>query len=366
MKIKTILFTAILILLSGCAICGKTSPDAHSTAAKSDGRDNYQVTFIGDMHYDGPQYHIEPKTPAGARLHYGQWQSGVSQQLLAEAAKQSKDASFVVQLGDMINGDCDNAEKQSEALRDAYLMLKKFFPGKKVFFVEGNHDHRGKLDAAQAPDRVMLPLMIKELGDDAQMDGLNYSIRHGKDLFIFYDYRKETSGNFVKKAISSNGDARHIFFLTHLPMYPCSIGNPGWVVPHFRELIPLLAEKKAIVINAHTHSMNYIVYKCDAGVLPQLTVTSMGREWFPGTPLNVRCNSFAEWKKGVKPLYFTNPKYKKSIEKLNFFKNADFVTYRVGQLAPSGFVKLEIKGSQVSAHIFTDNSGKPAETIILK
>lgn len=368
MKTRILLFPAAVILLAGCCICGKEkNADNHISAVKINGKSDYQVTFLGDIHYDGPQYHIKPLPERSAKLHYGQWEQGLSQKVLAAAAEQSKDtADFVVQLGDIINGDCDNAQMQGAALSDIHALLKKFFPGKKVLFLEGNHDHRGSQDAVQAPDRYIFPLIQKELGENAVMYGTNYAVRYGKDLFIFYDYRRENSGEFTKKMIDSNSDARHIIFLTHLPMFPCSIGNPGWVVPHFKELIPLLAEKKAVVVCAHTHSMNHIVYKCDAGILPQVTVTSMGREWSPGTPLNVRCKSFDEWKKGINPRYFTLDRYKRSIENLNFFKNENFITYRVGHLAPSGFMKLEIKGDRIISHIFTDNSGKPAESFILK
>ena len=356
----SLFFAAVMLLFAGCNTPG-------SCAVGMKGKDSYYVTLIGDIHYDGPEYHIEPKSEKSAKLHYGQWQQGVSQQLLAAAAKESKDtAPFVVQLGDLINGDCDNAERQGAAIKGAYKILKKFFPGKMVLTIEGNHEHRGKQDASQAPDKYLVPLIKKELGRDIPMDGTNYAVCYGKDLYIFYDYRKKNSGEFVKKTISEYGNARHIFFLTHIPMFPCSIGNPGWVVPQFKELIPLLARHKAVVISAHAHSMNHIVYKCSEGELAQLTVTSMGREWLKGSISNVRYNSYDAWKNNIKPHYFTNPRYKWSVENLRYFRNEDFLTYRVGYLEPSGFAKLEINGDKVTAHIFTDDSGKPKESWVLK
>ena len=359
MKIKVLFFSLIAMLLAA----GCTAPQSF---VKWQGKESYQVTFLGDIHYDAPQYHIKPLDERRAKLHYTQWK-GVSQEVLFAASKQSKqDVPFVVQLGDIINGDCDNAERQGAALQDAFGILKKFFPGKKVFAVRGNHEHRGEKDAVLAPERYLAPLLKKELGKDAVMDGLNYAIRYGRDLYIFYDYRNQNSGKFTKEVLSANSDARHVFFLTHLPMFPCSIGNPGWVVPDFKELIPLLAERKAVVINAHTHSMNHIVYKSPFGTVPQITVTSMGREWLLTPPKPVRCNSFDEWKKSVKPSYFSNPKYAWSVENLKFFKKEDFLTYRVGYLAPSGFMKLEVDGDKVIAHIFTDDRGKPYESWIIK
>jgi hypothetical protein len=198
------------------------------------------------------------------------------------------------------------------------------------------------------------------------MDGVNYALRYGSDLYIFYDYLTPGGGKFTADAIANNPDARHIFFITHLPMFPCSFGNPGWVVPQFRELIPLLAKHKAVVICAHNHSFSRIVYKCPEGVLTQINVTSMGREWKKGDISNVRYSSYDQWKSNISQHHLTSPRYKWSIENLKFFKNDDFITYRVGWLEPSGFARLEINGGKVTAHIFTDDSGKPKESWVLK
>ena len=358
MKIKVLFLLPLLALLQGCINCGSGTVDI-------DGKDHYKVTYIGDIHYDGQQYHIEPLSERAAKLHYTQWQ-GTSQKVLAAAGKQSSGVPFVVQLGDMINGDCDNAELQGAALRDAFAEIKRHFPGKKLLSLAGNHDHRGRSDASQAPDKYLIPLLKKELGKEVKMTGTNYAVRYGKDLYIFYDYRKKESGDLVKKVLADSSDARHIFFLSHLPMFPCTIGNPGWVVPQFKELIPLLAEKKAVIVCGHIHSMSHIVYKSRTGFLPQITVTSMGREWLKGIPAKTRYNCYDAWYKNIKPHYFTTPRYKWSIENLKYFRNGDFSSYNVGFLEPSGFVQIEVNGNDVYAHIFSDDSGKPAKSIILK
>lgn len=359
MKMRVLLFLAAVALLPCLAAC-------RSGAVKFDGGGSYEVTLIGDIHFDAPEYHINAYKERQAKLHFTQWRDGSSRQVLAAAARESGNVPFVVQLGDMIQGDCDNLELQGAAYQAAFAELKKHFAGKKLFAVAGNHGHRGKDRAVQAPDKYLLPLLKKELGRDVDMDGTNYAVCYGKDLYIFYDYRKKNSGEFVKKAISEYGNARHIFFLSHIPMFPCSFGNPGWVVPQFRELIPLLAKHKAVVISAHNHSFSRIVYKCSEGTLTQINVTSMGREWKKGDLSNVRHNSFDSLKKSAPSRYFTNPRYKWSIDNLKFFKSEDFVTYRVGWLEPSGFAKLEINGDKVTAHIFTDDSGKPKGSWVLK
>ena len=359
MKIKVLFFLPLIILLAGCSVTCST--------AENSGKDNYRVTFIGDIHFDGPKYHAVPPSERAQRINFTQWK-GTSQKVLAAAgAAQNKDtAPFVIQLGDMIQGDCDNAELQGAAYTDAFAVIKSFFPDQKLLSVLGNHGYRGKRDASLAPDKYLIPLLKKELGKDIELDGTNYAVQYKKDLYIFCDLRKNNIFEFTQKAVENAQNVRHIFFCSHLPMFPCSTGNPGWVVPQFKELIPFLAKHKAIVVCAHIHAMGYIVYKSTEGALAQITVTSMGREWQLGSLDNVCFKSYDDWKKSIKPHFFTLPRYKWSIENLEFFRNEDFLCYRVGFLEPSGFVQLEVQDKKVTAHIFIDDSGRPAKSIILK
>ena len=147
MKKLSVLAALAVLLLAGCSI-----PEVETV--KFPGADHYQVMFLGDIHYDGPQYHIKPLPEKAQRLHFTQWQKGISQQVLAAAAEQSKkDTAFVVQLGDMIQGDCDNADLQGAAYQDIFAMLKKYFAGKMLLAVRGNHGHLGANDAKQAPEK---------------------------------------------------------------------------------------------------------------------------------------------------------------------------------------------------------------------
>ena len=220
-------------------------------------------------------------------------------------------------------------------------------------------------------EAIFVPLMKNELGSDAKTDGANYAVRYGKDLYIFYDYRtksgdrKKTGAEFTRSVLASNQDARHIFFLTHLPIFPCAKGNPGWIVPEFKELIPLLAKHKAIVLCGHSHFWGHHIYRSGNDKLVQFMITSIGYCWSPGTPLKERFSSYDQWKKEINPRYFTAAN-QWSTDNLKFFDNADFILYNSQYRIPSGFVRLEVDDSKVTAHIFTDGSGKPVRSVVLK
>lgn len=363
MKIRILLSLAAVILFSGC-----TAPIAD--AVKIESKDNYTLTVLGDIHYDGEQYHISaPKYPNAKReriRNISQWK-GKSQEVLAAAAKQSsKESAFIIQLGDITQGDCDNAELQGAAFKDVFAILKKYFPDKKILAITGNHDVRGYGDSAEAADRYFVPLLKKELGKDINMDGTNYAVRCGKDIYIFYDFSKESSGEFVKETLRKNADARHTFFLTHLPMFPCSMGNPGWIVPHFKELIPLLAARNAVILCAHTHYWGEFIYKNQYGTLTQFIVTSMGSSRKPGAKYAKRHNSYTHWKNSIRPYYLTAPDLQWSRDNLKFFKNEDFQLYQTYFGIPSGFVNLEVTEDKVVAHVFTDDTDKPYKSVTLK
>ena len=355
-------FTAA-ILLAGC-----NAPVGD--AVQITGKDSYKLTVLGDLHFDAPEYHVsEPGSENQRRerlRNLSQWQ-GKSQELLAAAEKTvGKESEFVIQLGDITQGDCENAEIQGVSFRGIYVILKKIFNNKKIFSLNGNHDARGKNDATEADDRYFVPLLKKELGNNVEMDGTNYAVKYGKDLYIFYDYTKNSSGAFAKKMIENNTDARHIFFLTHLPLFPCSGGNPGWIVKEFEELLPLFAKHGVIVLCAHTHMYGHIVYKNKDGVVPQLTVNSMGINWAPGTKMTQTLKSFDEWKKKIHPRYYTREDAVKLLPNIAKFKNSDFIEYSRYTATPSGFVALEVTDTKVTAQLYTDKTGKPVHTVVLK
>lgn len=364
-KIKALLSAAAAILFWGCAA---PMPET----IKIEGKNDYTMTVLGDTHFDGQEYHITEPTYENQKRerkrNLAQWEGKSQMVLAAAAARSSKDVPFIIQLGDLTQGDCENYDLHAAMFKGAFDVFHKFFPGKKIFSLRGNHDGRWKGVSTSAVDEHFVPLIKKELGrEDIEMDGTNYAIRYGKDLYIFYDYTKESSGNFVRTTLQKNSDARHIFFLTHLPLFPCSSGNPGWIVNHFKELIPLLAKHNAIVLCAHTHTWGEFIYRCKEGTIPQLIVTSMGSAWNPEMKsLTKWRSSFDEWHKNINPRYFKDPNNDWSIKNAACFKNSDFLRYQIYRGAPSGFVNLEVTDTKVVAHIFTDNSGKPIKSVVLR
>ena len=113
----------------------------------------YSVLVLGDVHFDAPEIgvyhaHYKPKEGRAAEIfplrmkrEHDQW-SGLMQRLAAAARKDIKpDTKFVLQLGDLIQGNCAKADVHAKMLEDGFAYFKKTVSPDLPFVpVVGNHD----------------------------------------------------------------------------------------------------------------------------------------------------------------------------------------------------------------------------------
>lgn len=325
----------------------------------------YRVLVLGDIHYDGEAYHAsdpEKSYQKNERIrNFDMWKFA-SSDLLATAAKQlDKDTLFVVQLGDFIQGDCDTAELQEKMFRDGFAKVKSFFPGHKLLAVKGNHDIRllKKNDDGPAK-RVFLPLIAEQMGQPELKNG-NYAIRHGKDLYIGFDGFVPGGVEFVKKTLADNPDVRYVFFMTHLPVLPCSKGNPAWLIPSYSEIADLLASRRAIILTAHTHVISFMGRDNPSGKLTQLVTTSIGCNWTPDKKPKAAISGWDAFYKEIPERVRNTPAQKAALESMRDS------SIRFEQFTPqSGFLVLDIDDNRVEAKIYTDKSGNPSILKVLR
>ena len=127
--------------------------------------DAYSVSVLGDMHYDAfppEKFHAtalakwKPKGAHPARLkeferNAEMWQDICGRILASSSACVRPDAAFALQLGDMVQGDCESDELHTRMLAEATDLLGKAYPHLPIVSVCGNHDIRG--DGARARRR---------------------------------------------------------------------------------------------------------------------------------------------------------------------------------------------------------------------
>ncbi len=139
------------------------------------GASRYSVAILGDTHYDAePEsvYHSHyDESNRWAKVQHAEfvrngemWRERCPRMLAASAElARGADTSFVLQLGDIIQGDCDDAPTHRRMLDDCIRMLRAPYPeGIPFLTVMGNHDFRGK-DARKAYLDFAGPFMSDEV-----------------------------------------------------------------------------------------------------------------------------------------------------------------------------------------------------------
>ena len=347
---------------------------------------SYNLLLLGDLHFDGPAYHVrEPANEVqkrGRLRNYAMW-DGKTQDLLKDAASRLDDAfPWVLQLGDLSQGDGDDVELQSAMLRDALACAKRNFPGKKFLPVIGNHDLRlldscprwneydenGDCTFAAGGDyrpirKTLLPFIADELGLAAVPPSLDYVLRRGDDLYIFIDpFKPGGATEFIREALRE--DSRRVFIVSHLSLFPCEPARAWamWVLPDYPKLAELLAPRHTILLAGHTHYNHLIRYRHPKGVLTQLVLSSMGTNWRVN-PLRTTTANYAEFAQAMAPFLDGPPS--------RIFRPENYLEHRTWRCfdgekpsSATGYAVLKVTPESVAADIY-DGDENPAMTLVL-
>jgi len=266
-------------------------------------RGTYSVVLIGDTHFDSPDplhYHrayVGDTTKARFEGHKREhvrnsemWRERLPRLLTAAGRSRRADAAFVLQLGDLVQGDCGDGTVHRQMLEDAVGAVKRAIPDLPFVTVCGNHDIRGT-GAQLAYNRYMPGVLAKELG--VPVERTTFSFRQGPDVFIVADFNVretvEPGEDYARivKLLDESRDARHTFVVSHGPLIAAHrwslLGSKSRDVQR-RELIRLLAARNAIVLAGHTHVMEYDGCRFAEGRIMQAVVNSV---WTASSPASL-------------------------------------------------------------------------------
>ena len=333
--------------------------------------ERYKVLVMGDAHFDGEEFHKVPPATEGRKSererNFKMWKSR-SPALFAAAGKRAdaEHVAFAVQLGDLAQGDGDNAKLQGEMIRKAFATLKKNFPDIPLLIVKGNHDIRvvGKGKNNAAANAALLPIISTELGRKVTKNSC-YSFTRGRDLFIAVDgfIPAKNIEAFVRRTLAEHPDTRYVFFMTHLPLMPASVGSPLWLVPGWDTIADMLEKRNTLILAAHTHSPSLTTRTTGRGKLTQLVVSSMGNAW-SGKRRNGGCGDWAAFSAAADKGVLRAKKPEKAQALWKAWKNSGDFTFR-HLFGNSGFVVLDIGDEKVVARYYISRSAKPGATLEL-
>jgi len=267
--------------------------------------DKYSVVILGDTHYDvmDPEvYHAgytdpNPEREANHRKEFVRngemWAERCPLLVYRAACLVDDDTRFVLQMGDLVQGDTATAAIHTRFLDDAMGLLKAgVAPDLPLVTVAGNHDLRGNDDAVitQAYNDYMPARLSKELGID--VPGTDFLFNCGPDAYLVVNFGKTTLEK-VEKLFDASKDARHTFVVIHSPVFPYDSAKYWWWIlfgnrqdsraDERRYARRLMASRNAIVLCGHTHKTELLDWYGDGGRITQMTMSSVWANEAQGT-----------------------------------------------------------------------------------
>ncbi len=262
------------------------------------GGGRYSVAILGDTHYDAePEsiYHSHyDESNRWAKVQHAEfrrngemWRERCPRMIAASADLAARiDTRFVLQLGDLIQGDCDDAATHKKMLDDCIRLLRAPYPAAIPFLtVIGNHDFRGK-GARPAYMEFAERFMSAEIGALAGLAAAPakypvYSFDVGPDAWIFCDFETRDLQPVID-AVEGAARARHVFLVTHGPFTTPDSGSHGWRLGGRKEcdalrprLYAALSRRRAVVLSGHTHTTAYYRHENKFGGFCEFTVNSV-------------------------------------------------------------------------------------------
>ena len=329
------------------------------------GRDHsYSVVILGDTHFDDMdslKYHagytLENKKREAAHrkefLRNGlMWNKRCPELVKRAACLVDDNTRFILQMGDLIQGDTADAATHRRFLADAMDLFKRELAPELPFVtVAGNHDLRGSDDAVatQAYLDYMPARMSEELGKE--ITGTNFSFTVGEDTYVVLDFTHPDLGA-IERLLTEADSARHLFVIVHCPVFPYDSKKYFWWFlmggkkdprPEERRYVRrLLAEREAIVLCGHVHRTELLDWYGDGGRITQMTMSSVwamesqgsyrvlaegkngyGSVYFPGSSLKTPETEalFEEYREGIRRYSMADAagSYKLSVGKRGIF-----------------------------------------------
>ena len=259
--------------------------------------EKYSVVILGDTHYDAADpeiYHAgytdpNPTREANHRKEFvrnGNMWAGRCPDLVKRAACLVDGSTrFVLQMGDLIQGDTATAEIHTRFLDDAMNLFKKdLAPDLPFVTVAGNHDLRGNDDAVvtRAYAEYMPARLSRELGMD--ITDVNFLFHTGGDAYIVLDF-SHPDVEKIERLFKEAQGARHTFVVVHSPVFPYDSASYWWwfllgsrndaCAEERRYVRRLMASRNTVVLCGHTHKTELLDWYGDGGRITQMTMSSV-------------------------------------------------------------------------------------------
>ena len=361
----------------------------------------YSVSVLGDMHYDvaPPEtYHaaaIAKWSATGAhpsRLkeftrNAAMWQGVCGRILDASSRTVRRDAAFALQLGDLVQGDCESDDLHRRMLTEGLGLLERAYPDLPKVTLCGNHDIRegdSEKGAARAYAGRVLPWQAAELRrfPGANVEATTFGFRCGPDLWIVMDFNyADRDMGIVKRLLADNVDARYTFVATHGPVLPMDMWRCRWFYLGAgvhdalrREMRELFAKRRVIVLAGHVHTLELKDWFGDGGRITEIVLNTCagktGGGFHPAEPkpFSETPEDFGAWTEGpdaANGLYLNKPLRSAADLKSVYGEYRPGLRRRLSYWAVGHHV-LRVSGAGVELDYYGHDSLSPTRTFVLR
>lgn len=257
----------------------------------------YSFILLGDLHLDKIEHHDEAwmqKEKAGdwrQVQNYSRISRDITPKLFAAVRDKIAElnrtpdtqVSFVLQVGDFVEGLCGTLELATRHHQDAIDFVSGANLGVPFVFTKGNHDVTGP-GAIEAYRNVFHPYLSQQAAkidpSVGELKSARYLLNCGNAQFAFFDaYDKESLDWF--EATAKQRSAEHFFTVVHPPVVPYGARATWYLYAKEKErkqrdkLLEILAKQNAIVLGGHIHRFNSLVRNVGNGRFTQLAVSSV-------------------------------------------------------------------------------------------
>lgn len=337
------------------------------------GGESYRIIVLGDTHYDtDPEvYHSElvEEDPLIRKILNDEftrnataWKEQSPALMRSAARKLGDNTSLVIQLGDLIQGDCGSTDVHKKMLLDTLTAFKGYFGDVPFLSVVGNHDIRGVAGTDTAYYQAMREYLADEINVQDKNNGTWY-FRMQNDLYLFVNFMSPNMG-VIRKAFEDNADARYKFVVCHAPFIPSDIhGAVRWILygnylDFRKEAAELFLKNDVIFLAGHTHTFEFAECVTDEGRITQLILCSL---WShpDQKQINISANGPEEFGKFQRDHY----KNKDGVEFISEFSDA-ITQYWCGSAV--GYYVLDIGPDGVIARFYPGDADEPERELKLR
>lgn len=332
--------------------------------------DSYRFVLLGDIHFDAePEiYHQDYREPdsrlnAIQRAEFARnaemWRERCPKLVKAAKKQITPDTAFVIQLGDLVNGDCGNPKTHEKMMNDALSYFTGTFGSIPFLVCVGNHDIRGL--GAEGVCRKILPeyhsgVLRKKI------QKTSFYFRRKSDLFLFIDFN-DPDLQVIETAFRENGDARYKFVFSHGPVLPSDDSDVHWFLAGNcnrlrKDLRELFLKNNVVVFCGHVHDLEYTRCSTNKGTITQLMANSVWKKDSPDSPF-VTADTPADYGKFQKEKYH-------SVSGQELLAEYQPAISNYWKAEGAGFFTIDVTPESIKASFFSGASSTPCKTFNLQ